>query len=301
MPRRRTGTGLRGTGLKGLRNGGVRALRQPVFVVYRVIMKKVLRYRISRLGTEGGPCKNSMSFRLFRPKHLSTLTAPSKSLIRAMSSKPSPYKANIDSIEPLPEGKWIQTRKVNYTDPAGKKREWEMVIRTTRTATTDTDAVCIAAFISHPGTDRPREVVLTKQFRPPCGKVVIEFPAGLVDPNESIETTAVRELHEETGYHGTFVRLSNQEVRLFSDPGLANTTLALAFMEIDLSDERNQKPVQQLEDTEFIESFTLPVALLYSGLIELCEKEGCVLDARLYHFAAGVELLNSNHDLITKK
>lgn len=241
-----------------------------------------------------------MSFSAKLLRQLPRITTPSKSLVRTMSSKPSPYKAKVDSIEELPQGKWIQTRKVNYTDPAGNKREWEMVIRTTRTETTDTDAVCIAAFISYPGTSKPREVVLTKQFRPPCGNVVVELPAGLIDPNESIETTAIRELLEETGYHGKFVRLSIQDVKLFSDPGLANTNMALAFMEIDINDERNKKPVPQLEETEFIETFTMPINKLYKGLIDLCQKEGCVLDARLYHFAAGVEVLNTNQDLITK-
>lgn len=46
------------------------------------------------------------------------------------------------------------------------------------------------------------EVLLEKQFRPPAGKVVVEFPAGLVDKGETVEECAVRELREETGYVG---------------------------------------------------------------------------------------------------
>ena len=36
------------------------------------------------------------------------------------------------------------------------------------------------------------KIVLVKQFRPPTEQVVIELPAGLIDPNESIESTAIK-------------------------------------------------------------------------------------------------------------
>jgi ADP-ribose pyrophosphatase len=48
-----------------------------------------------------------------------------------------------------------------------------------------------------------REVVLIEQFRPPVGKSIIEFPAGLVGDSgssEKFEVAALRELEEETGY-----------------------------------------------------------------------------------------------------
>lgn len=55
-----------------------------------------------------------------------------------------------------------------------------------------------------PLTDQ-NEIVLVEQFRVPCGKRVVELPAGLVgdhagEAQESFETAAIRELEEETGY-----------------------------------------------------------------------------------------------------
>ena len=43
-------------------------------------------------------------------------------------------------------------------------------------------------------------VPLVRQFRPPVGREVWELPAGLVDRDEPLAVTAVRELEEECGY-----------------------------------------------------------------------------------------------------
>lgn len=203
-------------------------------------------------------------------------------------SKGSPYDAKIDSIEPLSNGKWIQTRKIKYTDPTGKPREWEMAVRTTRSETTNIDAVSIAAFLKY--QDKPTEIVLTKQFRPPTEKVVVELPAGLIDPNESVESTAIRELHEETGYRGTFVKLSSSLIGVYSDPGLTNANMDLAVVDVDLSNPENQNPKAQLEDGEFIDVVTVPIDGLLDELHRLAKDEGCVVDARLYHFAVGIDV-----------
>ena len=52
------------------------------------------------------------------------------------------------------------------------------------------------------------ELLLQKQFRPPIDKVTIEVPAGLVDEGETAAESAVRELREETGYHGVVAEVS---------------------------------------------------------------------------------------------
>ena len=43
-------------------------------------------------------------------------------------------------------------------------------------------------------------LVLERQFRYPVGRVMLEFPAGKIDPQEAPIATAMRELVEEAGY-----------------------------------------------------------------------------------------------------
>lgn len=73
----------------------------------------------------------------------------------------------------------------------------------------------IREYIRHPGAALAipylgdREIVLIRQFRYPVGRVMIELPAGKLDPGEDTETTIRREIVEETGLEaGILVKLS---------------------------------------------------------------------------------------------
>lgn len=75
-----------------------------------------------------------------------------------------------------------------------RKGEWEYVERN------NCSAIVIIAAITEEG-----QVIFVEQYRPPVGKKVIEFPAGLVNDHgaakrESMVAAAKRELLEETGY-----------------------------------------------------------------------------------------------------
>jgi len=61
-------------------------------------------------------------------------------------------------------------------------------------------------YIVHPGAvmvvpilDDGR-LVMERQFRYPLGRVLLEFPAGKLDPGETVQRCGQRELAEETGY-----------------------------------------------------------------------------------------------------
>ncbi|HUT10612.1 MAG TPA: NUDIX hydrolase [Thermoguttaceae bacterium] len=62
-------------------------------------------------------------------------------------------------------------------------------------------------------------VVLIRQYRHGIRRVTLEIPGGMVDPNESPQDAAVRELEEETGYVADRVRLLG---RVTPNPAIQN-------------------------------------------------------------------------------
>lgn len=60
--------------------------------------------------------------------------------------------------------------------------------------------------IRHPGAvaviavDDERNVLLVRQYRIAAARVMLELPAGTLEPDEQPEVCAIRELQEETGY-----------------------------------------------------------------------------------------------------
>ncbi|KAF2225106.1 NUDIX domain-containing protein [Elsinoe ampelina] len=197
--------------------------------------------------------------------------------------------AKVLKQEPLKddEAKWVRLVKTTYNSADNKTRDWESAERRTRPEGSLIDGVGIVAILEK--ANGP-EILLQKQYRPPIDKVVIEVPAGLVDAGETAETCAVRELLEETGYHGKPMEggLSKTPI-MFNDPGFCNTNLNMVHVTVDMSDPRNQNPQPQTEENEFIECFTIPLARLYEECGKL-ESQGYAIDARVGTLAEGIEV-----------
>lgn len=192
-------------------------------------------------------------------------------------------KAHVYEKGELKNPEWVKTQRVYYVDPLGVKRDWECCSRATRHEGSDCDGVAIVAIVDT--SDGP-SLLLQKQFRAPINGICIELPAGLIDPGETIETCAERELLEETGYVGKAIKTS---AIVFNDPGFCDTNQKIVQVSIDMTDERNKNPQPHLEENEFIEVFTAPLKTLPKTLDQLA-AEGYVLDARVAGIAQGVAL-----------
>jgi len=111
-------------------------------------------------------------------------------------------------------------------------------------------------YIRHPGAvmivpllDDGR-LLLERQFRYPMGQVMLEFPAGKLDPNEDALACAKRELREETGY----------EAKQWAHAGVLHNAIAYSDEHIEIFFARGlRQGVQSLDEGEFLElcSFSL--------------------------------------------
>jgi len=167
-------------------------------------------------------------------------------------------------------GKWLQLNELNYTDKHETTRTWESVSRHQCAG-----AVAIIA------TLKPsNQIILIRQYRPPADAYVIEFPAGLIDIGETPESTAARELYEETGYTGEIIKMTNP---VYNSPGLTSETVHIALMNIDETKPENQNVTPAPEEGEDIEPLLVEKSEIETFL-EKCGQRGDTIDAKVMAF-----------------
>lgn len=73
------------------------------------------------------------------------------------------------------------------------------------------------------------KVILIKQYRYAIGDYIYELPAGLVDNNENIHTTAIREMKEETGLDFIPYDGGDDERPFFSSVGMTDECCSTVY------------------------------------------------------------------------
>jgi len=110
------------------------------------------------------------------------------------------------------------------------------------------------------------ELYLVRQYRHPVAKELLEIPAGKMEPGESTEDCARRELLEETGCVAEELK---PLLRFFSTPGFTTEEMHL-FLAAGLA-QGEQSP----DDDECIDVVTVPferaVEMVWSG--EICDAK----------------------------
>ncbi|XP_048819259.1 ADP-sugar pyrophosphatase isoform X4 [Lagopus muta] len=156
---------------------------------------------------------------------------------------PKTAKQSVLKEEVIIERKWLKLEETTYTDAFGKTRTWETVKRVGRQKSVSADGVAVIAVLQR--TLHYDCIVLVKQFRPPINGYCLEFPAGLIEENETAESAALRELEEETGYKGEVIECTPA---LCLDPGVSNSTTHIVSVTINGDDAVNTRPKQKLDD-----------------------------------------------------
>lgn len=133
-------------------------------------------------------------------------------------------------------------------------------------------AITTREYIVHPGAvmvlpvfDDGR-VLVERQFRYPVDKVVIEYPAGKLDPNESSLTCARRELQEETGYSASEFFFITRIHPVFS--------YSTEFIDLYLARGLTAGE-QKLDEHEFLDTFTTDIGQMFEWI-----RAGVITDVK---------------------
>ncbi|MEI5995136.1 NUDIX domain-containing protein [Candidatus Enterococcus mansonii] len=130
--------------------------------------------------------------------------------------------------------------------------------------------------VFHPGAvavipiTEDNRMIMVKQFRKPMEKVILEIPAGKIDPGEQDlpKETAKRELEEETGYRAGQLSFVTS---MYVSPGFANELLHIYYAN-DLKQVPN--PLPQDED-EVLELYMVTLDEAKQAI-----DEGLICDAK---------------------
>ncbi|UCF99619.1 MAG: NUDIX hydrolase [Spirochaetaceae bacterium] len=166
----------------------------------------------------------------------------------------------------LHEQTWTLLKEKSYRDTAGKRGRWTYIERREQR-----EAAVIVATTAQSGS-----LVLIEQFRVPFEAEIVEFPAGLIDPGETPEQTARRELAEETGYTGEVIHVGPG---VSTTAGLSTEIIHMVYMRVE------ERPTVALrhEGSERIRVFAVRPEDFGSRLSEW-KRSGRILDAKLYTY-----------------
>ena len=224
-----------------------------------------------------------------------------------MKSHPKKLKSmrdvhpHFEKQETLHQGKWRRMSSKKFVDPEGNLvREMEMFEPNNSEKLKYAHGVGCIAIIK-----QTKEVVLIENYRYPIDRSCIEFPSGMYDENEvgdddlkanEVAIKAIkRELKEETGYEGEFVKFFTLDsvkvpplffANVFSDPWLSKDSTAMALFVIDA--EKNKNIHQNLETTEIINVHLVKIDQLFKFLCQKAKEKGCAVRNDLYSFACGI-------------
>ncbi len=160
------------------------------------------------------------------------------------------------------KGRFMSAVEIHYRDAKGVVRTWEAVER-----------VGIGGIVVMVAVTPTNSVLLERQFRPPLGRDVIELPAGLVDPGETMEAAARRELIEETGW-------SAKELQFLAE-GPMSTGASTEILRTYLCTGLEHVGKSGGDDNEIIEVIEVPLTKV-SEYLTAVQAQNVLVDLKVY-------------------
>lgn len=137
------------------------------------------------------------------------------------------------SSEQVWQGRFLDVRRDTVALPNGAETTREYIVHN--------GAVMIVPVLSD------GRLVMERQYRYPMGRVMLEFPAGKIDGDESPFVCGVRELEEETGYRAAE----------WARAGVLHNAIAYSSERIEIWFARGlTRGAAKLDDEEFLEIVT---------------------------------------------
>jgi ADP-ribose diphosphatase len=137
----------------------------------------------------------------------------------------------ICKIEKITDCKHLNLFSIQYKDRAKNMKNWVFASRSLLPNPLDQETGHVDAVVVVPLHKQTGSLVIIKEFRVPLGGHQYGFPAGLVDPGETIVQAGTRELLEETGLSLTRVLKSSPPI--YSSSGMTDEAIRLLFVECD--------------------------------------------------------------------
>lgn len=216
-----------------------------------------------------------------------------------------------EKSEPIhPKGfRFVYMKRLTWLTPDGNESPYEVAERTGH-GRSEVDAVSVMPIIRSATNAFEPSTVIVEQFRPPMNAMVLEFPAGLVDANETPRQAAIRELYEETGYfvlNGKAIELEDKKdfpeldaealekdetikitPLLGADPGMTTANLKLVTVDVTLPGELVTYETR-LDKGEYLNRRIVTIEDL-PKLVKDYTAKGFTIDAKLAFWVHGYEM-----------
>ena len=186
-------------------------------------------------------------------------------------------KQKLLSLKKITDRKWINLFETVFLTSRKRKVTWTFASRKKNPIVDQTtDAVVIVPVIKN--KEGEKEIVLIKEYRIATREEVWDFPAGLIEPDQTCHDAAEKELKEETGL--TIKKVIKTSPAIYSSPGLTDESAIIVFVEAE-----GKITSENQERDEDIRVVSLNINELKSFINRNSIRWGAKAWTILYHYA----------------